>query len=63
MNGEESRFEIPKNIEQYMAALSRMYEREGQRQLQEIIVNSQTRIDEQWSYDSWNGGTYGHAPT
>jgi TIR domain-containing protein len=61
MNGEESRFEIPKNIERYMAALSRMYEREGQRQLQEIIVNSQIRVHEQWSYDNWNGGTYGHA--
>jgi len=61
MNGEESRFEIPKNIERYLAALSRMYDREGQRQLQEIIVNSQTRVDEQWSYDNWDGGTYGHA--
>jgi hypothetical protein len=61
MNGEEPQFEIPKNIERYMAVLSRMYEREGQRQLQEIIVNSQTRVHEQWSYDNWNGGTYGHA--
>jgi hypothetical protein len=42
MNSGESRFEIPKNIERYMAVLSRMYEREGQRQFQEIIVNSQT---------------------
>ena len=55
MNGEEPQFEIPKNIERYMAVLSRMYEREGQRQLQEIIVNSQTRVHEQWSYDNWNG--------
>jgi hypothetical protein len=31
MNGEEPRFEIPKNIERYMAALSRIYEREGRR--------------------------------
>jgi hypothetical protein len=61
MNGEESRFEIPKNIERYMAVLSRMYEREGQRQLQEIVVNSQTRVHEEWSYDDWHGGTYGHA--
>src|ERR1700687_1534883 len=61
MNGEEPQFEIPKNIDRYMAAMSRMYEREGQRQLQEIIVNSQTRLHEQWSYDNWNGGTYGHA--
>jgi TIR domain len=61
MNGEEPQFEIPKNIERYMAVLSRMYEREGQRQLQEITVNSQLRVHEQWSYDNWNGGTYGHA--
>lgn len=61
MSDEESRFELPKNIERYLAMLSRVYAREGQRQLQEIIVNSQIRVHEGWSSDNWNGGTYGHA--
>lgn len=54
-------FELPKNIERYLAALSKMYGQEGHRQLQEIIVNSQIRIHEEWSYDGWDGGIYGHA--
>lgn len=29
--------------------------------MQEIIVNAQTRVAEGWTYDNWNGGTYGHA--
>jgi TIR domain-containing protein len=61
MNGHKSKFELPKNIERYLAMLSAMYGREGQRQLQEIIVNSQIRVHEEWSSDSWDGGTYGHA--
>jgi len=54
-------YEIPKKIEHYFAALSKLYANEGQKQLQEIIVNSQIRIYEAWSSDNWNGGTYGHA--
>ncbi len=61
MNGEESQFEIPRNIDRYVAMLSRVYEREGQRQLQELLVNSRIRVHEQWSSDNWDGGTYGHA--
>lgn len=57
----ESKFELPKNIEGYLAALSKLYGQEGKRQLQEIIVNSQTRVHEEWSTDNWKGGTYGHA--
>jgi hypothetical protein len=57
----ESKFELPRNIERYLAALAKFYGREGLRQKQEIIVNSQIRIHEEWSYDNWNGGTYGHA--
>jgi TIR domain len=53
--------ELPKNIERYLAALSRLYARDGQHALQEIIVNARTRVAEEWAYDNWNGGTYGHA--
>lgn len=61
MSGRESQFELPKNIERYLATLSKVYAQEGHRQLQEIIVNSQLRVQEEWSFDNWNGGTYGHA--
>lgn len=61
MSGHELQFELPKSVERYLAALSKLYAQEGKRQLQEIIVNSQTRVHEGWSSDGWNGGTYGHA--
>lgn len=54
-------FELPTKIERCLAALSKIYAQEGKRQLQEIIVNAQTRLHEEWSYDNWNGGTSGHA--
>jgi len=61
MSGNTSNYELPKNIEHYLAALSKLYAQEGRRLLQEIIVNSQARVHEEWSRDNWNGGTYGHA--
>jgi len=61
MNGHEIEFELPKNIDRYLATLSKYYGKKGQRQLQEIIVNSQPRVHPGWSYDNLNGGTYGHA--
>ena len=60
MNGQDENFILPKNIERYLATLSKYYEKEGKIQLQEIIVNSQHRVHAEWSYDNWNGGTYGH---
>ncbi len=61
MSERKRRFELPESIERYLAALSKLYGQEGRRQLQEMIVNSQTRVVEEWSYDNWDGGTYGHA--
>ena len=61
MSGHETNFELPMNIEHYLALLSKMYGQEGHKQLQEIIVNSQIRVHEEWSYDNWDGGTHGHA--
>lgn len=58
---QQDKFELPKNVDRYLAALSKLYAQEGKRQLQEIIVNAQTRVHEEWSRDNWNGGTYGHA--
>lgn len=61
MRERESNFDLPKGIERYLAALSKVYGKDGERQLQKIIVNSQVRVHEAWSSDNWNGGTYGHA--
>ncbi len=61
MKEHASQFEIPKSIQRYLAALSKFYEQGGNRELQEIIVNAQVRVHEEWSRDNWNGGTYGHA--
>lgn len=48
-------------IERYLAALSRLYARDGKRTLQEIVINAQVRVVEEWTYDRWDGGIYGHA--
>jgi hypothetical protein len=61
MSNHESKFELPKNIERYLSAISKLYAQQGKKQHQAIIVNSQVRVNEGWSYDNWNGGTYGHA--
>lgn len=53
--------ELPAKIDRYLAALSRLYARDGKRALQEVVVNSQVRVVEEWTYDNWNGGIYGHA--
>lgn len=61
VNEQTSHFELPPNIERYLATLSIIYAQTGKHQLQEIIVNARLRIQEGWSYDNWNGGTSGHA--
>ena len=61
MSEPRRQFELASNIEHYLAALSKLYAQEGQRQKLEILVNSQVRVYEEWSYDNWNGGTFGHA--
>lgn len=59
--GTRKEFELVKNIERYLAALSKLYAQEGKRTHQQIIVNAQVRVHEEWSYDNWDGGVYGHA--
>jgi hypothetical protein len=39
-------YELPKKIEHYLAALSTLYARDGERMLQQIIVNPKTRVVE-----------------
>ena len=57
----DDNYELPKHLPRYLASLSRLYAQEGERALQEVIVNAQPRVAERWTYDNWNGGTYGHA--
>ncbi len=64
MSDSKKSFRLPKNIEHYMAALSKLYANEGQTTLQQIIVNSQIRVHEgSGSIENYNTGTvaYGHA--
>ncbi len=61
MNGRVINFELPKKIEHYLAALSKLYARDGKQPLQELIVNSQIRVHEGWSSDRWNDSAIGHA--
>ena len=61
MSKRDGGFELPRNVERYLAALSGLYAQDGNRDLQEVVVNAQTRVHEEWSRDNWNGGTYGHA--
>jgi hypothetical protein len=53
-------YELAENIERYIAALSKLYGRDGERLLQEILVNAQIRVEERRDYDNWNGGQTGH---
>lgn len=61
MRDDDNNYELPKKIDRYLAALSKLYGQDGNRQLQEIIVNAQVRIHEEWSRDNLDGGTFGHA--
>ena len=61
MNDNKKIFELSKNIEHYLAVLSKLYGQEGKKREQELIVNAQIRVNEEWSYDNWDGGIYGHA--
>jgi hypothetical protein len=57
----EPSFKLPEKIERCLLTLSKLYAQKGERSLQAIIVNAQTRVNEGYSYDNWNGGTHGHA--
>lgn len=61
MSNPKPKFELSSDIDHYLAVLSKLYKREGKAQKLAIIVNSKVRVHEEWTYDNWNGGTYGHA--
>lgn len=59
----EREFRLPSRVDSYLATLNRVYERDDEKLLREIVVNAVVSIHEEWDYDNWNGGTYGHAIT
>ncbi|ADY14193.1 toll/interleukin-1 receptor domain-containing protein [Sphaerochaeta globosa] len=61
MNEQNIKFELPKKIDTCLKILSKQFQKQGRKDLQEIVVNSIPRIQTGWSFDNWNGGTYGHA--
>lgn len=61
MSSQTPSFQLSNDIDHYLAALSKLYAQKGERHKLDIIVNSQVRVHEEWTYDNWDGGTYGHA--
>jgi hypothetical protein len=58
--GEERTFELPKQLERFLAILSRRYKKEGREALLRVVVNARPEIDVGAEYDNWNGGQHGH---
>ena len=62
MNQEcDTAFELPRKLELVLATLATYYGQQGKPALQRLVVNSRYRVQEEWTYDNWDGGTYGHA--
>jgi len=54
-------FELPKKLEKILASLATYFAQHRKPVLQRILVNSGYNVHEEWTYDNWDGGTYGHA--
>ncbi|MBI4827769.1 MAG: toll/interleukin-1 receptor domain-containing protein [Nitrospinae bacterium] len=63
MTSSDAKFQLPGKVERYLATLNSIYKQKGNALLQKIVVNGVASIHEEWTYDYWNGGTYGHAIT
>jgi len=59
--GPSPRLELPGKLEKILAALAGYYKRKSKPLIRSLLVNSSYRVHEEWSYDNWDGGTYGHA--
>lgn len=57
----DNKFELPENFEKILASLSKYYKQNENDLMNKVIVNAKYKIHEEWSYDSWDGGIYGHA--
>lgn len=55
-------FQLPKKIETYLSALSRLYAQDGKSEgKRSIIVNAKVRVTEDWENTYWSSSTAGHA--
>jgi hypothetical protein len=61
LSDQQSPFVFAHDSERYLATLAKIYEQDGQRKLQSILVNSQVRIDEGISKGGWQDEAWGHA--
>ena len=52
--------QLPKSIDRLLGLLSKVYGQDGERHLQELLVNAKVRIVEETDYENWNGGQWGH---
>ncbi len=59
----DRRFSLPPMVDAYLATLNRLYDQTGDVLLRKVVVNGVVSIHEEWDYDNWDGGTYGHAVT
>jgi len=55
-----SKFYLPSKIVSYLKRLQIEYSTSGNKLFSEIIGSARVFVREEASYDSWNGGTYGH---
>jgi hypothetical protein len=61
MDDQKQKFQLSNDIDHYLATLSKLYTTKGERRKLEVIVNAQVRVNECWTSDNFDGGTYGHA--
>lgn len=53
--------QLPKKLERVLASLAVKYRKDANELPLRVIVNSRYRVEEDYSYDNWDGGQYGHA--
>jgi TIR domain len=59
---EKQQFELANNLEHYLAALSKVYQHDGQGLKLEILVNATIRIETNRTFEEWDGmDVFGHA--
>lgn len=58
--GEAKSFELPKKLDAFLAVLARRYQAARKDGLHEVVVNATIHVDQEWTYDNWDGGQSGH---
>jgi hypothetical protein len=58
---QSSGFELPSKLEKILAYLATYYGDKNLPLLQQLVTNSSYNVKEEWTFDNWNGGAYGHA--